>query len=170
MKFIPAEEMQNLEKAIFACGCFWGVQYYFTNVKGVVSSRVGYTGGHKDHPTYEEVCNHTTGHIEALEVTYDPALTDYEALAKLFFEIHDPTQTNGQGPDIGEQYLSVIFFLNEDQKTISEKLISILESKGYKIATQLRPATTFWPAEGCHQDYYQHKGSIPYCHRHVKRF
>lgn len=156
--------------AIFAGGCFWGVEYYFQHAKGVINTQVGYIGGFKDNPTYKEVCSHTTGHIEAMEVTYDPSQTTYEELAKLFFEIHDPTQANGQGPDIGPQYLSVIFYLDDSQKTTSEKLISVLKAKGYPVVTQLKKATRFWPAEDYHQQYYEKGGSTPYCHKRVNRF
>ncbi|OHB69516.1 MAG: methionine sulfoxide reductase [Planctomycetes bacterium RBG_16_43_13] len=171
MIFIPAtDNTKKTERAIFAGGCFWGVEYYFQHEKGVTSTRVGYTGGNVDNPTYEQVCGNDTGHIEALEVTYDPTQTDYETLARIFFEIHDPTQTNGQGPDVGEQYLSAIFHKDEQQKRTSEKLISILKAKGYKVATQLRKATTFWAAEDYHQQYYEKKGDTPYCHKRVQRF
>lgn len=175
MEFIKKEDLQKQAKvktevAIFAGGCFWGVEYYFQNAPGVLKTQVGYIGGHKENPTYKEVCSHTTGHIEAMEVTFDPTKTDFETLAKLFFEIHDPTQTNGQGGDIGEQYLSVIFYTSERQKEISEKLIGILENKGYKIATTLRPATKFWSAETYHQKYYEKTGGTPYCHSRKTRF
>ncbi len=173
MEFIPKIETSNkekLEEAIFAGGCFWGVEYYFQKATGVIKTEVGYIGGHKSNPTYREVCNHTTGHIEAMRVTFDPTKTDYETLAKLFFEIHDPTQTNGQGNDIGEQYLSVVFYKNENQKIITEKLIQFLKEKGYKVATKLKEATHFWPAETYHQQYYQKNGGIPYCHSRVMRF
>lgn len=160
----------KVAKAIFAGGCFWGVEFYFQHEKGVISTRVGYTGGHTDNPTYREVCSHTTGHIEAVEITYDPSQTSYEQLAKLFFEIHDPTQTNGQGPDHGEQYYSVVFYTDDAQKQTAQKLITILESKGYKIATQLREARVFWPAEEYHQEYYEKEGATPYCHKRVERF
>lgn len=168
--FKEGEAAPKVEKAIFAGGCFWGVEFYFQHEKGVISTTVGYTGGYKDNPTYKEVCSHTTGHIEAMEITFDPSLTSYEQLAKLFFEIHDPTQTNGQGPDIGEQYHSVIFYEDDSQKQIAEKLIGQLETKGYKVATQLRKATTFWPAEDYHQEYYEKEGETPYCHKRVERF
>jgi peptide methionine sulfoxide reductase msrA/msrB len=166
---VPKAEKKT-EKAVFAGGCFWGVEYYFQHVKGVIHTQVGYTGGHQKQPTYREVCNHTTGHIEALEVTFDPEITNYEEMARLFFEIHDPTQTDGQGPDRGEQYLSAVFYQNEDQKQIAEKLIALLNNKGYKVATRLLPAAIFWPAEKAHQQYYEKEGSTPYCHRKVKRF
>ncbi len=168
LNFIP-DTIESL-KAIFAGGCFWGVEYYFQNAPGVIKTQVGYTGGRTLNPTYEEVCRHNTGHIEALEVTYNPTLTSFEELTKLFFEIHDPTQMDGQGPDIGEQYLSVIFYQTEEEKKTSEKLIQILEKKGYKIATKLKKAEKFWPAEEYHQQYYEKKGSTPYCHKRVKRF
>jgi peptide methionine sulfoxide reductase msrA/msrB len=164
LKFIKAE------RAIYAAGCFWGVEHYMKKAKGVIKTTVGYIGGHKKNPTYEEVCSHKTGHYEAIEILYDPKKTDYEALTKLFFEIHDPTQKNGQGPDVGEQYKSVIFYLNEEQRQIAEKLINQLKEKGYDIATELKKATTFWPAEDYHQDYYDKTGKQPYCHGYTKRF
>ena len=173
MKFIPAEQEKgagNDEVAIFAGGCFWGVEHLFSKAKGVLETEVGYIGGYKANPTYEEVCSHTTGHAEALKVTFDPAVTSFEDMAKLFFEIHDPTQVNRQGPDIGDQYRSEIFYMDERQKRISEDLIEILESKGLKVATKLTRASTFWPAEKYHQDYYSKTGGAPYCHVYTKRF
>lgn len=158
-------EKTKTETAIFACGCFWGVQYYFEKANGVLSTRVGYTGGHKQNPTYEEVCAHETGHYEAIEVTYDSAKTNYEELAKLFFSIHDYSQDNGQGPDLGEQYRSAIFYLNEEQRAIAEKLIKILQDRGDHVATKLLPTTEFYPAEDYHQFYYDKTGHEPYCHR-----
>jgi peptide methionine sulfoxide reductase msrA/msrB len=116
------------------------------------------------------VCAHTTGHVEALEVTFDPSQTSYEDLAKLFFEIHDPTQANGQGNDVGPQYLSEIFYFDDAQKATCEKLIAQLQIKGYKVATKLRKTSTFWPAEDYHQQYYEKEGGTPYCHRRVSRF
>jgi peptide methionine sulfoxide reductase msrA/msrB len=160
----------KVEKAIFSGGCFWGMEYYFQHAKGVLSTEVGYTGGHTKNPTYREVCSHTTGHIEALQVTYDANVTSYEELERLFFEIHDPTQADGQGPDIGEQYHSVVFYADEAQKKTTEKLIGLLKSRGYNVVTQLRPATTFWKAEEYHQKYYEKENGTPYCHRPVKRF
>jgi peptide methionine sulfoxide reductase msrA/msrB len=158
------------EVAYFAGGCFWGVEYFFKKARGVVSIRVGYMGGHKEKPTYEEVCSGTTGHLETVEVVYDPEKTSFKELAKLFFEIHDPTQVNRQGPDIGEQYQSAIFYVNEEQKRIAQELISILERKGYSVSTQLREAGVFWVAEEHHQNYYGKNGEKPYCHFHTKRF
>lgn len=173
LNFKPANPMDNqaiTATAIFAGGCFWGVQHYFDKAPGVVKSEVGYTGGTKANPTYKEVCSHTTGHVEAIKVTYDPEKTSYEKLARLFFEIHDPTQTNGQGPDIGPQYLSEVFYADDTEKVIAEKLINILKDKGLKVSTRLRPATTFWPAETYHQEYYEKTGGVPYCHVYTKRF
>jgi len=169
LQFVP-DTPATVEKAIFAGGCFWGVEYYMQKAPGVISTRVGYIGGHMANPTYEQVCSHTTGHAEAVEVTFDPQKTTYEALAKLFFEIHDPTQINRQGPDIGDQYRSEIFYLNDTQKNIAQKLIDQLKAKGYAVVTRLSPATTFYPAEDYHQQYYQHKGTTPYCHFYQKKF
>ncbi len=130
----------------------------------------GYTGGKTKNPTYEEVCSGTTGHIEVVEITYDASKVSYESLAKTFFEIHDPTQLNRQGPDVGEQYQSAIFYKNNDEKLTAEKLIKQLRDKGFDVKTKLFPRSVFFPAENYHQDYYQKKGSRPYCHKYVKRF
>lgn len=170
MNFIPAKEEMKTEKAYFAGGCFWGVEYYFQKEEGVISTQVGYMGGHTSNPTYKEVCSGTTGHAEAMEVVYDPAVTDFEKLARLFFETHDPTQMNRQGPDIGDQYRSAIFYVGDEQKKIAEKLIVLLEENGYKVATELAPADTFWDAEDYHQDYYMNNGKQPYCHAYQERF
>lgn len=163
-------EKPVVNKAIFAGGCFWGVEYYFQHAPGVISTTVGYIGGSTSNPTYKEVCSRNTGHYEAIEITFDPAKTTYEALAKLFFEIHDPTQADGQGNDRGAQYLSVVFYQDDTQKSTAEKLITILKGKGYKVATKLIKASTFWPAEEYHQDYYEKEGGTPYCHKKVERF
>ena len=161
----PAEET-----AIFAGGCFWGVEYMLSKRPGVLDVESGYIGGHKDHPTYEEVRSHTTGHAEAVRVRFDPSRISYEELARLFFEIHDPTQADGQGPDIGDQYRSEIFYTTPAQRDIALRLIDTLRSRGYDVVTRVTPATTFWPAEGYHQDYYDRKGTQPYCHSYTKRF
>ncbi len=170
LSFIPATLEKKTEKAIFASGCFWGTQYMFEKEKGVLSTTVGYTGGTKSNPTYKEVCTGTTGHAEALEVIFDPAITSFKVLCKLFFETHDPTQINRQGPDIGEQYRSEIFYTNEEQKQIAEELIQELIKKGYEVATEVTKAGTFWKAEDYHQEYYDKKGGRPYCHSYTKRF
>jgi len=164
MIFIPAEKRVKTEKAIFASGCFWGTEYYMQKAPGVISTRVGYTGGNVPNPTYQQVCTGTTGHAESVEVTYDPNKTSYEKLAKLFFETHDFTQINRQGPDIGHQYRSAIFYLNDEQKDIAIKLVNILFEKGKKVATEITPAGTFWPAEEYHQQYYDKNSKRPYCH------
>lgn len=159
----------KLQKAIFAGGCFWGVEALLKKEKGVVDAVVGYTGGHTAHPTYREVCSGTTGHLEAVEVTYDPSIITYEELCTYFFDIHDPTEGNRQGPDVGEQYGSAVFYLNDEQKAVAEKLISELESKGYEATTAVREAGRFWKAENYHQDYYERTGKTPYCHIFKKR-
>lgn len=169
MKFIP-DTLQTLRKAYFASGCFWGTEYYFMKAKGVISTSVGFMGGHVDNPTYAQVCQKNTGHLETTEVEYDNNVTPYENLIKLFFETHDFTQTNGQGPDIGPQYLSCIFYNDDTEKSIAVKYIQILEDKGYKVATMLKPAKRFWLAEDYHQQYYEHKGTKPYCHKYIKIF
>ncbi len=151
-------------KAVFAAGCFWGVQHLFGQAEGVVSTRAGYAGGHMEKPAYKAVCSGKTGHAEAVEVTFDPARTSYEKLVRLFFEIHDFTQTDGQGPDIGEQYRSEIFCLDKGQKKIAEKIIAELKRKGYKVATKVTKAGPFWEAEEYHQHYYRKKNGTPYCH------
>lgn len=169
LNFIP-DKKTTAQKAYFAGGCFWGVEYYFSTAKGVLSTSVGYMGGKKDNPNYKEVCYEHTGHAEALEVVYDPEIITYEELAKLFFEIHDPTQVGRQGPDVGDQYRSEIFYTNDEQKETAEKLINILKGKGYNVATQLEKADKFWIAEDYHQDYYQKKNGTPYCHIYEKKF
>ncbi len=161
---------EKLEKAYFAGGCFWGVEYYFQSFEGVILTQVGYMGGKLQNPTYDEVCAGETGHYETTQVIYDPTKTDFEELAKLFFQIHDPTQVNGQGHDIGKQYHSAIFYINDAQKQIAEKLIKILNLKGYKVATKLIKAGRFWKAESYHQHYYLKTEKYPYCHSFVKRF
>lgn len=127
LDFVADLSVTDTEEAIFAAGCFWGVEYYLQKLPGVLKTEVGYIGGHQKNPTYQDVCNGNTGHYEALRVVYDPAKITYEQLTKYFFEIHDPTQTNGQGPDLGTQYLSAIFYYDEVQKEIAVKLIKQLE-------------------------------------------
>lgn len=160
----------NLQQAIYAGGCFWGVEHLMQQQNGVLTVVSGYIGGKVENPTYQQVKAQGTGHAEAVLVTYNPALVSYEELTKLFFEIHDPTQEGGQGPDIGSQYRSEVFYTSEEQKETALKLISILRDKGYNVVTRVTPAGTFYPAEEYHQDYYQHKGTEPYCHFRVKRF
>ena len=172
LDFVPVDKNTIVKtgRAIFAGGCFWGMEHFFRKANGVISTNVGYIGGGNDNPTYKEVCSDNTNHAEAIEVIFDNFLTSFEEIAKLFFEIHDPTQINRQGPDIGSQYRSVIFYLNDEQRVISEKLIKTLEKNGYDIATELTKATEFWKAENYHQDYYSKNGKEPYCHSYNKRF
>lgn len=169
MKFVESPK-ETFSKAYFASGCFWGTEYYFQQLAGIKSTSVGYMGGNTEEPTYQEVCTGTTGHLETIEVIYSSEKISYEELVKYFFETHDFTQINGQGPDIGSQYLSYIFYNNEEEKAIAEKYIHILTEKGYKVATQLAHATIFWKAENYHQDYYERRGQLPYCHSYKKIF
>ncbi len=168
MKFIPAQSERAV--AYFASGCFWGTEYHFMKAKGVTETTVGYMGGFTQSPTYREVCSGTTGHIETTEIVYNPAQTSFEELLKLYYETHNFEQVGGQGPDIGEQYQSVIFYVNDEQKAMAEKYIKILRDKGYSPATQLRPAPEFWAAEDYHQEYYSKKNGTPYCHIYRKIF
>lgn len=170
LDFVPNYEVTDTEEAIFAAGCFWGVEYYFKKLPGVLRVQSGYTGGDKKFPTYQEVCSGTTGHLEAVRVLYDPSILDYQKLVQYFFEIHYFSQTDGQGPDIGEQYHSAIFYFDDKQKKIAEEVIQLLRDKQYSVATKLLPVKTFWPAEDYHQDYYAKNGKAPYCHRWEKIF
>lgn len=170
MDYVPDLNVTDTAEAIFAAGCFWGVEYYFKKLPGVLKTEVGFTGGHKLSPTYEEVCIGNTGHYEAIRIIYDPTKVSYENLAKYFFEIHDPTQIDGQGPDRGSQYLSAIFYYDEEQRITAEELIMQLKQQGYAIATHVLPVSIFERAADYHQDYYSKTGQQPYCHHYVKRF
>jgi len=170
LRFIPAVIDTTPERAFFAAGCFWGVEYYLEEAPGVISANVGYMGGNTENPTYKDVCSHKTGHAEVVEVFYDSRKTSFEQLAKLFFEIHDFTQIDRQGPDVGDQYRSEIFYLNPKQKEVAESLIGILKTKNYNVATKLELAGVFWKAEEYHQNYYEKNGSSPYCHIRKKIF
>ena len=163
-------EKPKLEIAVFAGGCFWGVEYQFQKIEGVTETSVGYIGGSKTKPSYKEICSGTTDHAEAIQIIFNPEKVSYEELVKLFFEIHDFTQINRQGPDIGEQYRSVIFYTNENQKETAKSVIKILIDKGYKVATTIEKADQFWDAEEYHQDYYNKTGGDPYCHIYKKIF
>lgn len=169
MKFIPANEAK-LDTAYFASGCFWGTEYHFMKATGVITTTVGYMGGYTQHPTYKEVCTGETGHAETTEIIFDSSKTSYEDMLKLYFETHDFTQIGGQGPDIGDQYRSVIFYMSDDQKKLAEKYVQILTAKGYKVATIIEKAPVFWPAEDYHQEYYDKKNGSPYCHIYRKIF
>lgn len=159
-----------MEKAYFAAGCFWGVEHYLQNIDGVISTQVGYMGGITENPTYREVKKKYTGHAEAVEVVFDDEKVKFEDLAKMFFEIHDFTQIDRQGPDIGGQYRSAVFYTNENQKKTAEKIIKILQEKGYKVATEISEAKTFWRAEEYHQKYYEKTGRSAECHARKKIF
>lgn len=171
LHFVPVTQLDvNFERAYFAGGCFWGVEYFMQQASGVVKVTSGYMGGKVDDPSYEEVCIGRTGHAEAVEVVFDPRQTSYETLARLFFEIHDPTHLNRQGPDVGTQYRSAIFPLNEKQREIAQKLIGLLKSTGIDPVTTIEPLAKFWRAESYHQNYYTSRNKTPYCHKRVTRF
>lgn len=172
LQFKPEKSVNNSEfkTAIFASGCFWGTEYFLQKQKGVIETTVGYTGGTLNNPSYRQVSSKTTGHYEAVKVVYDPQQVSYEQLVRLFFETHDPEQKNGQGPDIGPQYRSAIFVQDENERKIANRLIHVLESKGYDIATKVIDATRFWKAEAYHQDYYKNNEKKPYCHGYKKKF
>ena len=155
-----------MEKATFAAGCFWGVEAAFRKVPGVTETAVGYMGGEKDDPTYKEVCTDRTGHAEVVQVTYDPAKVDYQTLLNVFFDCHDPTQVNRQGPDVGTQYRTEIFFHNEQQQEQARQAHEKLSQSGRfsrPIATQISEAATFWRAEEYHQQYLEKRG-LANCH------
>ena len=153
------------ETATFGAGCFWGVEYVFERVPGVIATRVGYAGGHTDRPTYRDVCSHTTGHAEVTRVTFDPDVVSFDQLLDVFWAMHDPTQVDRQGPDVGDQYRSVIFAASDEQRTAAEASKARAQERFDRpIATQIADAATFWPAEDYHQRYYHKTGHEPYCH------
>ncbi|NEW60148.1 bifunctional methionine sulfoxide reductase B/A protein [Sulfurovum sp. bin170] len=170
--FQSNNENSKYKKAYFAAGCFWGVEYWFQKQEGVISADSGYMGGYTENPTYQDICYRDTGHLETVEVTYDPKIVSFERLTKLFFETHNPEQTNGQGPDIGSQYLSAIFTNDIEEEDIAQKLINQLEDRGMNIATMFKNANAhkFYIAEHEHQNYYKLRNSKPYCHSFIKRF
>jgi peptide-methionine (S)-S-oxide reductase len=150
-----------MEKATFGAGCFWGVEAAFRQLKGVAGTRVGYTGGHLDNPTYKDVCLDHTGHAEAVEVEYDPAQVSYETLLTLFWENHDPTQLNRQGPDFGSQYRSAIFYHSSEQQAAATASKEQLQKSGRysrPVVTQIVPAVRFYAAEDYHQQYLEKRG------------
>ena len=155
-----------MAKATFAAGCFWGVEAAFRRIPGVLGTRVGYIGGNTVNPTYEEVCTDRTGHAEAVEVDYDPAKTPYASLLNVFWENHNPTQVNRQGPDVGTQYRTAIFFHSPEQEAEAKASKEALDKSGKykpKIATQIVPEATFYPAEEYHQQYLEKRG-LATCH------
>lgn len=151
----------NRKTAVFAAGCFWGVEDAFMKVEGVISTKVGYTGGDTEDPTYEDVCTDRTGHAEAIFIVYDADVISYEKLLKVFWSIHDPTQLNKQGPDVGSQYRSAIFFFSQEQKRLAEEDKNRFNNKGiYRrpVVTEISPAAEFWDAEEYHQKYCEKSG------------
>jgi peptide-methionine (S)-S-oxide reductase len=159
-------EIQTTEKATFGAGCFWGVEAAFRQIKGVKSTAVGFMGGHQDNPSYEDVCYRKTGHAEVVEVEFDPALVSYETLLNVFWENHDPTTLNRQGPDIGDQYRSAVFYNTPDQQTAAEASKQRLETEGRHrrpIVTEITPVATFYVAEDYHQQYLEKRG-LSTCH------
>lgn len=189
LKFIPLEDLEKegygeykklfendvkteksvdkkIETATFAAGCFWGVESFFKGVDGVIETTVGYTGGHTKNPTYKEVCTDKTGHAEAVEIKFDPSIVSYEQLLDYFWRLHDPTTVDRQGPDVGSQYRSAIFYHSEEQRIAAEKSKEAFDKSGVfrkKAVTQIVPAKTFYPAEDYHQNYFE-KNNIPACH------
>ena len=155
--------------AVVAGGCFWGVEDAFQKIAGVCEAVSGYTGGHTVNPSYEDVCRGDTGHAEAVLVRVDPTRVSYEQILRRFFEIHDPTQLNRQGPDWGEQYRSAVFYENAEQKAVAQKLVARLKELGYKVVTQIEPAGPFYAAEDYHQDFTRRTGRGA-CHMSVPRF
>ncbi len=168
--FVVDSTVLDTEEAIVAGGCFWGVEHFLKLIPGVLKVDVGYLGGHLQDPSYEQVCSGTTGHYEAARVVFDCSKVDYYSIIKRFFEIHDPTQRSGQGPDIGQQYQSAIFCYNDEQFNDANELIQRLQERGYQVVTKLLEVTPFWPAEEYHQAYYSKHQKAPYCHRPELRF
>ncbi|WP_131782020.1 bifunctional methionine sulfoxide reductase B/A protein [Legionella gresilensis] len=168
--FVLDKTVLDTEEAIVAGGCFWGIDYFLKLIPGVLKVEVGYIGGTVQEPTYEQVCRGTSGHYEAARIVYDPSLVNYSDIIKRFFEIHDPTQRSGQGPDIGPQYQSAIFCYDDHQFLAAQALIQTLTSRGYNVATKLFEVMPFWAAEDYHQDYYAKHHKAPYCHRPELRF
>jgi peptide-methionine (S)-S-oxide reductase len=147
------------EQATFAAGCFWGVEAEFRQVPGVIATTVGYTGGRTDHPSYEQVCSHTTGHAEAVLVEFDPAQVSYDDLLEAFWRLHDPTQLNRQGPDVGDQYRSAIYFHSPEQEARAKTSKESVQARFSKpIVTEITEASAFWPAEDYHQRYLEKRG------------
>ena len=159
-----------MKKAYFSAGCFWGVEYYFKRLKGVTKTVVGFMGGEIENPSYKQVKTGTTGHLETIEVEYDPEMVSYEALVRYFFEIHNFEQADGQGIDIGTQYLSAIWFNDLAERDTAIKVFGELTQMGYHPATQIRQAMPFYPAEDYHQDYLDERQETPECHVYRKVF
>lgn len=162
----PTDEKSSTHVAMFGAGCFWGVESAFEKIPGVLSTKAGFMGGHVKNPTYEQVCAHTTGHAEVVRIEYDPSKVTYEKLLETFWSIHDPTTLNRQGPDVGDQYRSVIFYATPEEKKAAETLKGKLEKSGKfkkKIVTEISPSKEFYQAEDYHQKYYEKRGIKPVC-------
>ena len=172
LHFMPEVEASpdEVKQIVFAGGCFWGIEHFFNQLPGVIRAVSGYSGGKVPDPSYEQVCTGRTGHAEAVQVFYDPAQTSFEELARLFFELHDPTEINRQGVDIGPQYRSVLFYGDEEEKRVALKLVDELKANGYNVMTEIVPAATFYPAEEYHQRFLEKNPQRPSCHIRVKRF
>lgn len=157
----PMQASMTSETATFAAGCFWGVQEAFDNVEGVTATEVGYTGGQAERPTYEQVCSGGTGHAEAVRVEFDPAVVSFENLVRFFYDHHDPTQLDRQGPDVGDQYRSAVFTHGPEQEEVARRVTEELDAGGRfqrPIATRIEPAGPWWPAEDYHQKYFERRG------------
>ncbi len=166
--FVPSE---RLERAVFAGGCFWGMQYMFREIEGVIHTTAGYAGPDNDAPpTYEDVSLGNGDYVEAVEVLFDGSVVSYEELARFFFEIHDPTTVDRQGPDVGKQYRSAVFYVKDSQRETAMALVDILRKRGYDVVTEIKPLESFHPAEDHHQDYYLRNGAGTICHTRVNRF
>ena len=159
-----------MAKAYFSAGCFWGEEYYFKRLKGVTKTVVGFMGGELENPSYKQVKTGTTGHLETIEVEYDPEVVSYEALVRYFFEIHNFEQVDGQGIDIGTQYLSAIWFNDNTERDTAIKVFGELMQMGYSPVTQIRTVMSFYPAEDYHQDYLDERGETPECHVYRRIF
>jgi len=170
LDFIENPSVNDSQEALVAGGCFWGVEHFLTALPGVLATEVGYCGGTQLNPSYHNVCQGDSGHYETVRVLFDPAQTNYLKVLQRFFEIHDPTQASGQGPDHGSQYQSAVFYHNVTQQNDAQHLLQALRANGYNTVTQLIPAHPFWPAEQNHQHYYSQHPKTPYCHRPVQRF
>ena len=168
--FVSDSTVLDTAEAILAGGCFWGVEYYMQQLPGVLKVESGYSGGVVDHPTYEQICQGNTGHYEAVRVVFDVEKTTYRDVLTRFFEIHDPTQAGGQGPDLGHQYQSAVFFYTEEQHAVAQERILALMHNGYAVVTKCMSVRIFWPAEDYHQHYYIKHDKLPSCHHWVHRF
>ncbi len=170
IEFVAEGTVQQTAEIILAAGCFWGVEHLLKQQEGILKTEVGYIGGDKPYPTYQDVCNKTTGHVEAVRVLFNPQKIAFTSLLQCFFEIHDFSQEDGQGPDLGPQYLSQIYVFDAQQQQIAEQVIAMLKDKGFTVTTTVHNMAVFWPAEAYHQDYYVKTGKLPYCHRRQKIF